>query len=907
LDFDFVAKKGMLYAMKAVFRVCFWGLLVFNSLTISTGVGQPFGLSNRVANTTLRMPATLPVLGYSWTNTLGGLAFTAPVAIVSAPEETNRLFIIEQIGRIVVITNLASPTRTVFMDLASRVHFENEEGLLGLAFHPNYASNRFFYVFYSVWTNSTLSSTRHNRLSRFETSPGNPNQGMANSEVVMITQRDEAGNHNAGDLHFGSDGYLYISLGDEGDANDTRLNSQRIDKDFFSGIIRIDVDNRPGNLPPTSHPAINPGTYSVPANNPFIGATTFNGIPLTGNVRTEFWAVGLRNPWRFSFDPATGLLYCGDVGQGAREEVDVITRGGNYGWNYREGTIARPGSPAPPPGFSAINPILDYSRGATGTNVGNSISGGVVYNGSRFPGLNGAYVFGDYGSQSPGNIWALRYDGTNVTAWWQLFVDPGVAAFGIDPSNGDVLYTDVNEGRIKRIINAVTSGAPIPPTLADTGAFTNLATLTPHAGIVPYNVNAPQWAGNAIMTRWFSITNPATRITFRPTNFWTLPSATVWIQQLDLELTNGVPASRRRLETRFLVRDTTSTGAYGVTYRWSDPPTNAVLVDDGGMDETFLIHDGGTVRTQVWHYPGRSECLVCHSQPGNRALAFNTPQLNRDFLYPNGVIDNQIRSLSNASYFAVSSPVSNLHSLPLLARLTNESFSAEYRVRSYLMANCYGCHQGVGGFGMFDTRIYRPLSTLRIIEGTLNNNLGDTNNRVVKPGSLANSALLTRLSSLDPGLRMPPAVGTGLDTQAIALVSYWITNELANYQSFADWQIQYFATTNSPDALATADPDMDRGSNFQEYLTGTNPTNALEAWGIGIERAGDVAEIVFPRIANRGFEAQCAAMLSSNTAWRFLDVPQNRPFFSATNTETRIPNPDTNAATKFYRVRVYEP
>src|SRR6185369_6373883 len=304
--------------------------------------------------------------------------------------------IVEQIGRIVVITNLASPTRTVFMDISSRVHFAGEEGMLGLAFHPGYLTNRYFFVDYVTWTNGVSSSTRQDRLSRFEISPTNPNQGLANSEVILISQPDDFSNHNAGDLHFGTDGYLYVSLGDEGDANDTGANSQRIDKDFFSAMMRLDVDKLPGSLPPTPHPASSTN-YAIPSDNPFIGATQFNGIPTTGNIRTEFWAVGLRNPWRFSIDYVTGLIYCGDVGQGAREEVDIIAKGGNYGWNYREGYIQRPGSGAPPAGFSSIPPILDYARTPSGaTNVGNSITGGVVYRGNRISQLNGAYIFGDY-------------------------------------------------------------------------------------------------------------------------------------------------------------------------------------------------------------------------------------------------------------------------------------------------------------------------------------------------------------------------------------------------------------------------------------------------------------------------------------------------------------------------------
>src|SRR5438093_2113877 len=292
--------------------------LVFCCL-VTGAMAQPYGLSNRVSVPTLNLPATPPVLGYSNANAFGNMTFTAPVASVSAPGDTNRIFIVEQIGRIVVITNLANPTRTVFMDISGRRTFNVEQGLLGLAFHPGYLTNRYFFVFY------VTTGTRRDQLSRFEISASNPNQGNAVSEVVLISQLDDFVNHNAGDLHFGPDGYLYVSLGDEGDANDTGMNSQRIDKDFFSAIMRLDVDKKPGSLVPTPHASIvAPTNYAVPPDNPFIGATSFNGIALTGNVRTEFWAVGLRNPWRFSFDELTGRLYVGDVGQGAREEVDVI-------------------------------------------------------------------------------------------------------------------------------------------------------------------------------------------------------------------------------------------------------------------------------------------------------------------------------------------------------------------------------------------------------------------------------------------------------------------------------------------------------------------------------------------------------------------------------------------------------
>jgi len=186
--------------------------------------------------------------------------------------------------------------------------------------------------------------------------------------LVLIQQLDEAGNHNGGDLHFGPDGYLYISLGDEGDQNDTRNNSQTITKDFFSAIARIDVDKRPGNLAPNAHASVikdgGMARYAVPADNPYVGVTTFNGLAVTPvNVRTEFWAVGLRNPWRFSFDPQTGDLWEGEVGQDTYEEVNIITKGKNYGWAYREAGHNGPKAAQAPANFDTLYhtpPLYEY-------------------------------------------------------------------------------------------------------------------------------------------------------------------------------------------------------------------------------------------------------------------------------------------------------------------------------------------------------------------------------------------------------------------------------------------------------------------------------------------------------------------------------------------------------------------
>ncbi|HWA27400.1 MAG TPA: PQQ-dependent sugar dehydrogenase, partial [Lacunisphaera sp.] len=386
-----------------------------------------------------------------------GLTFDQPLGFATAAGETNRLFVVEKTGRIQQVTGLGStPAKQVFLDLSARVLTASEQGLLGLAFHPDFAANRYFYVFYCTNATTTAGTGAHDRLSRF-TALASPatNADILATEVPMISQFDEATNHNGGDIHFGPDGYLYVALGDEGGANDQYNNSQRIDKDFFSGLLRIDVDQRAGSIAPNPHPAVHAGTYRVPFGNPFIGATSFNGTAVnSANVRDEFWAVGLRNPWRFSFDPPTGRLFVGDVGQGAREEIDLVEAGGNYGWSYREGRIAGPRA-NPPSGATFDEPIWDADRSVAG-----SITGGVVYRGSRFPDLAERYVFGDYVQN---RIFAMTLPASGPVQVETLLTEPTPVAFGADPSNGDILIASIGSGAVHRLV-AETPSTPTNPT-----------------------------------------------------------------------------------------------------------------------------------------------------------------------------------------------------------------------------------------------------------------------------------------------------------------------------------------------------------------------------------------------------------------------------------------------------------
>ncbi|MEK7780672.1 MAG: PQQ-dependent sugar dehydrogenase [Verrucomicrobiota bacterium] len=871
-------------------------------LFVVTGSAQAAGPLARVPNTSLAsLLTTPPAYGYTLSNAFPTVSLSQPVCITSPPDETNRLFILEKGGNIVVITNLASPTRTVFMSLT--VLTDSESGLIGLAFHPGYATNGYFYVFSTRSVTTTQGSGRHQRISRFQAVPPNANTASAATELTLLQQIDNAGNHNGGDLQFGPDGYLYASVGDEGAQYNGSRHAQIITNKFFSAIPRLDVDKRPGNLSPNFHPA-NSTNYFIPANNPFVGVSNFNGQTFSStNVRTEFYSIGYRNPWRMSFDPATGYLYVADVGQDFYEEVSVITNGANAGWAYYEGKqLAKPLYPSqatiltnPPPGLTV--PIQDYAHGS-GNFQGNSISGGLVYRGDRISQLYGAYIFGDYTS---GNIWFLRYDGSNTVPFQRITGAAGPVAFGRDPRNGDVLVAQINNSQIGRLeYNSTPVGAPLPPTLAATGAFSDMTALTPNAGIVAYDLNVPFWSDNAIKSRWFSIPNTNLTMTFNATGNWLFPTGSVWIKHFELELTNGVPASRKRLETRFIVKNTN--GVYGITYRW-DSATNATLVPESGLDEEFTINEGGNIRTQVWHYPSRSECLACHTPHGGFALGFNTAQLNRDLNY-GGTTTNQIEALRLAGYFGNS--ISNRYLLPALAPATDNAVSREYRVRSYLAANCAHCHQP-GGIvsALWDARSATPGPQNGVINGPLNNNYGSTNNRVVAPGSLPNSILYQRVANLGSG-HMPPLATSVVNTQAVALLAAWITNDLPNYVSYASWQSNYFGSTNLATAAQLADPDSDGAKNYLEYLTGTVPTNAASGWKVSIAASNSQVHVVIPQIANRAVEVQATTNLLNSNSWSALNLPANAPFFPASNRTTTVSEPPTTTP-KYYRVRVFEP
>ncbi|MES2792536.1 MAG: PQQ-dependent sugar dehydrogenase [Planctomycetota bacterium] len=303
-----------------------------------------------------------------------------PIVVTNANDGSNRIFVAEQKGTIYSFDNNPAVTKsTLFLDIFDRVVYkdtENEEGLLGFAFHPQFKKNGELFIYYTSKQKEPHTSV----VSRFKVSADNPQVASRDSEEVLLEIPQPFWNHNGGTLAFGPDGYLYIGLGDGGAGNDPLENGQNINT-LLGSILRIDVDHQDAGK-----------KYAVPKDNPFVGQK---------DAQPEIYAYGLRNIWRMSFDRKTGTLWCADVGQNLWEEINLITKGGNYGWNLREGMHPF-GLKASGPRPDLIEPIWEYDH-----QVGSSITGGVVYRGKKLPELVGKYIYADY---ITGKVWALKYD-----------------------------------------------------------------------------------------------------------------------------------------------------------------------------------------------------------------------------------------------------------------------------------------------------------------------------------------------------------------------------------------------------------------------------------------------------------------------------------------------------------------
>jgi glucose/arabinose dehydrogenase len=369
----------------------------------------------------MNLPGSSLVADYKLEVAFPALQFDMPVELTSPADGSDRVFVVAQKGVIHVFANKADVKQSsVFLDISSQVRSGGEMGLLGLAFHPKYKTNGYFYV------NYTRGNPLETIISRFKVSARNPNVADASSELVLLRYNQPYSNHNGGKVAFGNDGFLYISAGDGGSGGDPGNRAQN-KKELLGKIMRIDVDKKEGDL-----------NYAIPADNPF--ASNQEGF------RKEIYAYGLRNVWRFNFDRQTGMLWAGDVGQNKIEEVDIIEKGGNYGWKIMEANECFKEQNCDKTGL--ILPVYSYEQGFS---TGRSVTGGFVCRDKNLPALNGKYVYGDYVT---GNIWALTYSGNKAVSNSLLgTIDGGLSSFGED-SKSNLYLLSYGPGKIYKFTAA---------------------------------------------------------------------------------------------------------------------------------------------------------------------------------------------------------------------------------------------------------------------------------------------------------------------------------------------------------------------------------------------------------------------------------------------------------------------
>ncbi len=763
-----------------------WICLLFCLAALSGAAGWylwPRPALARQINETIEVPLVPPGT-HAWAavNAFVPMTFAEPVFVTAAPGDAEHLYVLERRGTIQAIDYRSpTPNKRLVLDIRESVDAtaDGDNGALGLAFHPRFnqpgAPQRGdFFLLYTFKSGKE----RYNRLAKFTLRDGQT-EADRDSEQVLIDQLDENEWHDGGSLAFGPDGFLYLGTGDEGHAYDQLENSQKIDADLFAGILRIDVDRVGGSVshaPPRQPLTGKTQNYFIPNDNPFVG---------TPHALEEFWALGLRNPYRMAFDP-TGRLWVSDVGQNLRESICLVTRGSNHRWSYAEGSLPfelsylKGRAPQPLYGTPTL-PVFEYPH----LNFNYCVIGGYVYRGSLFPELAGKYIYGDNVS---GRVWALELDAQGRAAANVELLDlpygskSGLSSFGED-ANGElylcVLGTHGGEdGQVLRLTRATPGeGGSFPKLLSQTGVFKDVRKLAPEAGVFPYEVNAPLWSDGAIKRRWLMVPgngkDPAPendRIECHAEGSWTFPVGTVFIKHFELSLNEAEPETRKRLETRLLVQGLQ--GVFGATYRWNADETDAELLS-GGLRETFTIQQaGGGTRQQTWHYPAPADCLSCHTPVSGGVLGVKTSQMNRVERYGFAVEQNQLQALSEAGFFRAPLTHAEIAAAPRLVALEQTEVDLEARVRSYLDANCANCHLPGGVRSNFDARFETPLAKTRLIDGLLQKDFGHPDARVVKPREAFKSMLVLRL--LDATHKMPPVGAGERDLAAIDALCRWI-------------------------------------------------------------------------------------------------------------------------------------
>lgn len=697
----------------------------------SDSAAEPiYGLDERPPNTTCSAPARPPAgpLAARWERVFTSVPL--PDNTVDLFELGEAFYVVHRPGRLLRFeAKPGAAAYTVAFDISSAVDDVFEGGLLSVVPHPKFAQNGYVFAYY---TRKDASDTFFIRVSRFTSSDGGLTFDPLTEKVVLEYVSREFG-HTGGRLLFGPDGYLYFSTGDSFFPRDSQLTddlpcSEPTPCPLHGKILRLDVD---GGDP-----------YAIPPSNPFAG----------GGGRKEIYAWGFRNPFRMSFDRATGDLFVVDVGALDWEEVSRVELGGNYGWPRAEGFHCHDENGC----AGLVEPILavpnTLSAGCPdATTCARALVGGVIYRGSAIPEAHGAYFFGD---QSAGHQFVARADpvtGALVRTTLNP-AGPPIRVTGYTEDAAGEAYLIDYFGAVFKLVRDGSEPAvsSFPTKLSATGCVDPDDPTKPAAGVIPYAINVPSWSDGADAEHFFAIPD-GTTITVLPDGDLDLPVGSVTMQTFRL--------GEKRVETRLFVRH--DDGWAGYSYEWQDDQKDAILLSGGKVK---------TVSGQTWVFPSRAECLHCHTGAAQGTLGLEISQMNRLADYPGRPARDQLGTLASAGFFA---PGTVLASTPLPRLDGPEPVMA--RARAMLHVRCSSCHRPGGNTpaGM-DLRFGTALGQTGTCGiAPARGDMGVAGARLLAPGAPEQSLLLRRMSASD-AWRMPPIASRRVDVDGAKLLSEMI-------------------------------------------------------------------------------------------------------------------------------------
>lgn len=735
---------------------------------------RPQPLPNYQPLTTSRVVGSPdPPLPYRTVKAFPKLPMTFPITLVRQPGTDLMLVIVQD--RPYSTTRICrfkdSPETT---ELEHILEQPKDGTAYGIVFHPKFAENGYVYIGWNgpmedKPADKEGKKPKATRVTRYTMDRQPPYKLDPASAVEVISW--ESNGHNGGDVAFGLDGMFLVTSGDGTSDSDTNVTGQDLTKPLAK-LLRIDVD-RPADGK----------QYSVPKDNPFLGQK---------DVVPETYAYGFRNPWKLHVDPKTGHIWVGNNGQDLWEQVYFVRPGDNFGWSVFEGShdfyLNRQLGP-----HKHTPPAAEHPHSES-----RSLTGGVTYHGTKLPELQGAYIYGDH---STGRVWGIKHDGKTVT-WHKLLVDTpfNVSGFAID-THGELLIAD-HHGEGKGGYYYLEPPPPVeqtektpefPKTLSASGLFASVKDHQMAAGLVPYSVNSPLWSDGAYKERYIAIPHKPDqdmRIGFTTNRGWFFPDETVLVKSFALESEPGNAATRKWIETRFLVKQQGEWAGY--SYVWNDEQTEGTLVAGEGMDRAYKV--GG--KQQTWHYPSRTECMVCHSRAANYVLGLTEAQMNKDHDY-GGARDNQLHTLECLGMLKVNyageidtskqaknqrGPAGengllskNPDQYKKLADPYDDKAPLEARVRSYLQSNCAHCHVDAGGGNaQFNAEFTATLAETKLIDvAPVHHKFDLPDAKLVAPGHPERSVLLYRLSHRGRG-QMPQLATSLVDEKAVKVFEEWI-------------------------------------------------------------------------------------------------------------------------------------